>query len=690
MADGSCRVGVCGGAAPPSVALAAGVVSADAGDWYSTAVLSDGTLWGWGYNAQGQLGDGTLATHLSPSKVGTETTWASVNAGYRHTLALKADGSLWAWGWNKDGQLGIGHAENTFVPDHWHSVPSQVGTSTAWMQVSAGFDHSVALDASGTIWAWGANDFGQLGDGSTEPTAGPMPVSTSPGPGLHWRRVWADEFRSLALSSDGALWEWGIRTDSIPTMIDFIDLEPPATDLGWWTVSPARDHLSATFADSSLWTWKTEPGFGQHFVGYEFLDIAETRDTVNTGGETGLLIAADHSLWVTTNEVGTPVPLLDPDTDEVAPRLYIVGNALNWTKLSAGRNHFLVAKSDGSLWGWGYNTFGQLGDGTETNHSFRTSEPVRTILPTPIPNVTGMTQSDAEDKIEEMGFKVGTPVTLVATTAVEVTRIVSQTPASDTLVLPGGYVFIVVSAGPPVIVPNVVGMQETDARVAIGDAGLGVSTVTQAYSSIVPIGAVISHSPVAGTPVIIASKVSLVVSKGREPKIIPYTNGRTESQARSTLTANGFVAGVTRKEYSTIQAAGMVTRTNPPAGQLAFKGDVVDLYVSLGKPKPTVGNPVAPSRMRRGRYYTVYGSLKPRHTSGSYPVRIYKYKKTSSGSYRSYGYVTAKVSNYSSYSRYAKSLKLSYTGKWRLRAYAPADSAHAAAWSSGYDYVTVR
>lgn len=107
-------------------------------------------------------------------------------------------------------------------------------------------------------------------------------------------------------------------------------------------------------------------------------------------------------------------------------------------------------------------------------------------------------------------------------------------------------------------------------------------------------------------------------------------------------------------------------------------------------PRAWVGTPIAKSTMSRKKYYTVRGSLKPRHTAGSYPVRIYKWKKTSSGKWKSYGYVKAKASNYYGYSKYSKSLRLRYAGKWRLRAYAPADSGHLAAWSSGYDYVTVK
>lgn len=106
-------------------------------------------------------------------------------------------------------------------------------------------------------------------------------------------------------------------------------------------------------------------------------------------------------------------------------------------------------------------------------------------------------------------------------------------------------------------------------------------------------------------------------------------------------------------------------------------------------PKAVVGTPVAPSTMYAGKARTVYGALKPRHTASTYPVRIYKYRYVS-GKWRSYGYVKAKASDDLGYSRYKASVKLSYRGRWRLRAYHPSDAGHPAAWSSKYDYVTVK
>jgi len=118
----------------------------------------------------------------------------------------------------------------------------------------------------------------------------------------------------------------------------------------------------------------------------------------------------------------------------------------------------------------------------------------------------------------------------------------------------------------------------------------------------------------------------------------------------------------------------------------AASGPTASLYVV---PRTHVHTPIAPRTMSRSEYRTVYGYLKPKHTAGTYPVRIYKYRY-SSGKWKRYGYVNAEASDYGGYTKYKRSIRLPYKGRWRLRAYAPADSGHASAWSGRYDYVTVK
>ncbi len=113
---------------------------------------------GWGYNGNGQLGDGTTTNRLNPTRIGNATTWKTASAGAFHTLALRTDGTLWSWGFNLGGALGDGTTTS-------HSAPVQVGTA-AWKSVSAGYGFSVGIRTNGTLWGWGTNPNGQLGDGT--------------------------------------------------------------------------------------------------------------------------------------------------------------------------------------------------------------------------------------------------------------------------------------------------------------------------------------------------------------------------------------------------------------------------------------------------------------------------------------------------------------------------------------------
>lgn len=136
-----------------------------------------------------------------------------------------------------------------------------------------------------------------------------------------------------------------------------------------------------------------------------------------------------------------------------------------------------------------------------------------------------------------------------------------------------------------------------------------------------------------------------------------------------------------------------VAPTSKTRYSVRFAGDTsllsAESAAATVAPQVYVRTPIAPSTMSRSRYYTVYGSLKPRHAKGSYPVRIYRWRRVN-GAWKSYGYVKAIASNYGTYTKYSARVRLSTAGKWRLRAIAPEDAAHARSYSTGYDYVTVR
>jgi alpha-tubulin suppressor-like RCC1 family protein len=174
-------------------------VMISAGYNYSMALKADGTIWGWGDNYHGQLGDGTTINKNFPTQVGTEKNWIAIAAGRgAHTLALKSNGTLWAWGDNYYGQVGDTTTANK-------NYPVQVGTDFDWVSISSGATHSLAIKASGTIWAWGDNRYGQLGDQTNVAKNYPVPMDAA----TDWALVQAGGYHNVALKLNGSVWTWG-------------------------------------------------------------------------------------------------------------------------------------------------------------------------------------------------------------------------------------------------------------------------------------------------------------------------------------------------------------------------------------------------------------------------------------------------------------------------------------------------
>ena len=171
---------------------------------FSVGLKTDGSLWTWGSNTSGQLGDGTTTTRTSPARVGTST-WLAASAGSGNVVAIKSDGTLWAWGSNLSGQLGDSTTSQ-------RNSPVQIGLDNRWTSV-AGYTHTVATKSDGTLWAWGNDLFGQLGDAVGANRLSPAQVGTSTG----WSSVTPlnSANHSLALKADGSLWR-ADRSDRPP------------------------------------------------------------------------------------------------------------------------------------------------------------------------------------------------------------------------------------------------------------------------------------------------------------------------------------------------------------------------------------------------------------------------------------------------------------------------------------------
>lgn len=180
-----------------------GVIAIAAGHGNSLALKSDGTVWAWGENGSGQLGDGTNTDKDRPVKVAGLSGVSAIAAGAYHTLALKNDGTVWAWGRNGSGHLGDGTTTGSNTPVQ--AINTDDSSFSGVIAIDAGANYSLALKSDGTVWAWGDNNWGQLGDGTKISKYRPMQVA-----GLsNVSAIAAGMNQALVLKSDGTVWAWG-------------------------------------------------------------------------------------------------------------------------------------------------------------------------------------------------------------------------------------------------------------------------------------------------------------------------------------------------------------------------------------------------------------------------------------------------------------------------------------------------
>lgn len=229
------------------------------------AIKTDGTLWKWGRGTSGALGDGqTAANRSSPVQIGTLTNWKLLSAALYSNWALKTDGTLWAWGANSGGQLGDG----TTVPK---SSPVQIGTLTNWKIISAKSVSSMAIKTDGSLWGWGFNTSGSIGDGTTANRSSPVQIG-----GLtNWKYVdTALNNWTLAVKTDGTLWAWGSNANGELGDGTTVSKSSPVqigSLTNWKLVSAGSYHSAAIKTDGTLWTWGSnssiDVGYGQLGIG---------------------------------------------------------------------------------------------------------------------------------------------------------------------------------------------------------------------------------------------------------------------------------------------------------------------------------------------------------------------------------------------------------------------------------------
>ncbi|MGB9858596.1 MAG: Ig-like domain-containing protein [Moorellaceae bacterium] len=350
------------------------------GNRYSLCLSVDGTVWAWGENSCGQLGDGTTSNRAVPVQVkgpnGNEyfTDAVALAAGSYHSLALRSDGTVWAWGSNSSGQLGDGTTTNRTTPVQVKG-PNGSGYLTDVVALAAGWDFSLALRSDGSVWAWGNNSYGQLGDGTTTSHTTPVQVKGPNGSGYLTDvvAVAAGYSHSLALRSDGTVWAWGKNTygrlgdgtttnRTTPVQVKGPNGNGYLTDVV--AVAAGCDFSLALRSDGSVWAWGN-----------------------NSYGQLG-----DN----TSNSYSTPVQVKGPNGDG-----YLTGVIGIMT--APGSTSSLAMKADGSIWAWGYNYFGQLGDGTSGTSSNRRT-PVQVKGPGGTGNLTGITAIGV-GSIHSLAFK---------------------------------------------------------------------------------------------------------------------------------------------------------------------------------------------------------------------------------------------------------------------------------------------
>jgi len=292
------------------------------GSYFTAAIKTDNTLWSWGRGDSGQLGDNTNINRSSPVQTVTfGTDWKQVSTCASPVAsanaAIKTDGTLWCWGKNAYGQLG----DNTIADK---SSPVQtIAYGINWKQVACGMYHTAAIKTDGTLWCWGGNN-GKLGDNTTANKSSPVQTIAY---GTNWKQVACSQYNTAAVKTDGTLWCWGAGTNGRLGNNTTTDRSSPVQTItfgtNWKQVACGNGHTAAVKTDGTLWCWGD-----------------------NAYGRLGDNTTINKSSPVQTITFGT-----------------------NWKQVSAGYTHTAAIKTDGTLWTWGRNNNNQLGDSTTTNRS---------------------------------------------------------------------------------------------------------------------------------------------------------------------------------------------------------------------------------------------------------------------------------------------------------------------------------
>lgn len=329
-----------------------GIKAVLAEDASSFIIKEDGSLWGWGLDHWGQLGDDLdwgkpewdpSVNRLSPIKILDNVQSVVGNGDHNYeggpyTMAVKKDGSLWIWG--DTGYAGDGGNYALTAP------PIKILDNVK--EASAGLAHRLALKDDGTLWAWGYNGDGQLGDGTQTDRSVPVKVMD------HVKAIGTGWYESYVIMEDDSLWQ--LKTTSVKIMDDVV------------SVVGSNFHSFALKKDGSLWGWGDNLYFslgdGTEEYREEPVKIMDDVKFVTSGGNHSLAIKKDGSLWTWGSDHS--VRLRHDVSEQEKFPVKIMDNVIT---ASISESHALAIREDGSIWAWGDNSHGQLGDGTTTSSS---------------------------------------------------------------------------------------------------------------------------------------------------------------------------------------------------------------------------------------------------------------------------------------------------------------------------------
>lgn len=338
---------------------------------YSLAIKEDGSLWGWGKNSYGQLGNGTSINQNSPVQIGTDHDWKSLSTSgaeaYGYTLAIKNDGTLWSWGKNADGRLGDGTNIDKFIPT---KISNEI-----WSQVSAGTDFSIGIKSDGTVWAWGQvwrlNDYYNT-TGLYINVKTPLQLTEI----SNCKSLFSGQGYAIFLKNNGTLWGWGRNNDDalgfgVTTTNTYQPLQQIGTKNDWLNLFCKNFTSIVTKSDGTAWGWGNG-NQGQFGDGTNSNKIIPTQISDNLGANSLMIskssnfssmtyyVKKDGTLW------GTGAGLLGDNTTYGNSRFVFTqaGTLNTWKYVNLGSSCNFAIQTNGSLWVWGGdNNSGQLGIG---------------------------------------------------------------------------------------------------------------------------------------------------------------------------------------------------------------------------------------------------------------------------------------------------------------------------------------